>query len=97
MLTGMTYGTYLFFGILTFIGAGFIWWFFPETKNLSLEEMDILFGSAGFAAADAERMREINREVGLEEVVHGSVSEGRHGPDYVDEKTGAQHKESEEL
>ncbi|KXT03881.1 hypothetical protein AC578_8958 [Pseudocercospora eumusae] len=97
MLTGMTYGTYLFFGILTFIGAAFIWWFFPETKNLSLEEMDVLFGSAGFAAADAERMREINREVGLEEVVYGSVSEGRYGPGYVDEKTGARHKQSEEL
>lgn len=39
MLTNITYGTYLFFGIMTFGGAGFIWWFFPETKNLSLEEM----------------------------------------------------------
>jgi hypothetical protein len=37
--------------------------------------MDLLFGSTGVAAADAERMREINREVGLEEIVrHGSVS-----------------------
>jgi hypothetical protein len=42
---------------------------------LSLEEMDILFGSSGVAAADAERMREINREVGLEDIVrHGSVA-----------------------
>lgn len=47
MLTGMTYGTYLFFGILTFLGAGFIWFAFPETKGLSLEEMDVLFGSVG--------------------------------------------------
>ncbi|EME89125.1 uncharacterized protein MYCFIDRAFT_185536 [Pseudocercospora fijiensis CIRAD86] len=68
MLTSMTYGTYLFFGILTFMGAGFIFLFFPETKKLSLEEMDVLFGSAGFAAADEGRMREISREVGLEEV-----------------------------
>lgn len=95
MLTGMTYGTYLFFGILTFIGAAFVIWCLPETKGLSLEEMDVIFGSAGFAAADAERMREINREVGLEAAVHGSVSEAR--PDFVDEKTGTQHKESEEL
>ena len=72
MLTHLTYGTYIFFGLLTFMGAAFIWIFFPETKNLSLEEMDILFGSVGFAAADEERMREINKEVGLEDVVRGN-------------------------
>ncbi|EKG21131.1 Sugar/inositol transporter [Macrophomina phaseolina MS6] len=75
MLTGMTYGTYIFFGLLTFGGAAFIWLFVPETKNLTLEEMDILFGSEGTAEADKERMREVNREVGLEELVRGgSVS-----------------------
>ncbi|KAK7703174.1 hypothetical protein SLS57_011058 [Botryosphaeria dothidea] len=82
MLTGMTYGTYIFFGLLTFGGAalsfkkniltpGSIWLFVPETKNLTLEEMDILFGSVGTAEADKERMREVNREVGLEEIVRG--------------------------
>lgn len=65
MIKHLTYGTYIFFGLLTFGGAAFIYFFFPETKGLSLEEMDILFGSAGAAAADAERMREINKEVGL--------------------------------
>ncbi|KAB2579831.1 Polyol transporter 5 [Lasiodiplodia hormozganensis] len=75
MLTGITYGTYIFFGILTFGGAIFIWLVVPETKNLTLEEMDILFGSQGTAEADRERMREVNREVGLEELVRqGSVS-----------------------
>ncbi|KAK3719561.1 hypothetical protein LTR37_004419 [Vermiconidia calcicola] len=72
MLTDLTYGTYIFFGILTFGGAAFIWFFFPETKGLSLEEMDVIFGSVGFAHADAERMREINKEVGLEDAVRGT-------------------------
>lgn len=55
--------------------------------------MDILFGSVGFAAADDERMREINREVGLEEVVRsGSVADGG---EMFDEKTGAKHSEAE--
>ena len=72
MLTHLTYGTYIFFGLLTFGGAAFIWIFFPETKGLSLEEMDIIFGSVGFAAADAERMREINKEVGLDDAVRGN-------------------------
>jgi len=65
MLTHMRYGTYIFFGTLTTIGAAFIYFFVPETKGLTLEEMDILFGSVGVASADAERMKEINREVGL--------------------------------
>lgn len=72
MLNHLTYGTYIFFGLLTFGGAAFIWIFFPETKGLSLEEMDTIFGSVGFAAADEERMREINKEVGLEDVVRGN-------------------------
>lgn len=72
------------------MGAGFIWWFFPETKGLSLEEMDVVFGSHGFAAADAERMREINREIGLEQTITGDPMPGSD-----DEKSGAQHKEME--
>lgn len=39
MLEGITYGTYILFGLLTLMGAGFIWFFVPETKRLSLEEM----------------------------------------------------------
>ncbi|KAE9971509.1 hypothetical protein EG327_009836 [Venturia inaequalis] len=65
MLTHMRYGTYIFFGLLTFGGAFFVWKFVPETKGLSLEEMDVLFGSVGWAARDKEIMDEVNREVGL--------------------------------
>jgi len=88
MLKHLRYGTYIFFGLLTFMGAAFIYFFFPETKGLSLEEMDVLFGSVGVAQADAERMREINREVGLEDVVkHGSVSApGMNEPKTMEEK-----------
>ncbi|KAH7179100.1 general substrate transporter [Fusarium flagelliforme] len=70
MLEGITYGTYILFGLLTLMGAGFIWFFVPETKRLSLEEMDIIFGSEGAAQADSERMAEINREIGLDDVVY---------------------------
>jgi hypothetical protein len=37
----------------------------PETKQLTLEEMDIVFGSSSVAAADQERMAQINAEIGL--------------------------------
>ncbi|KZL63615.1 quinate permease [Colletotrichum incanum] len=70
MLTSITYGTYILFGLLTYLGAAFIWFFVPETKRLSLEEMDLVFGSEGAAAADFERMEEINNEIGLSEVLN---------------------------
>lgn len=46
MLQGITYGTYILFGIITYLGAAFVYFFVPETKRLTLEEMvsdDTLF------------------------------------------------------
>ncbi|KAF5967997.1 quinate transporter protein [Fusarium bulbicola] len=74
MLEDITYGTYILFGLLTWIGAAFIWFVVPETKRLSLEEMDIIFGSEGTALADNERMAEINREIGLESIIYRDQS-----------------------
>ena len=109
MLKKITFGTFIFFGILTFGGGAFIWFFVPETKRLTLEEMDVLFGSKGVAEAvslnpflwcsvpcheilcpvhrlaslyapldtnfrnaqDSRRMAEINKEIGLEDVLQG--------------------------
>jgi hypothetical protein len=45
MISGISYGTYLIFGILTFMGAAFIGFFVPETTRLTLEEMVVLFSS----------------------------------------------------
>ncbi|KAF1975469.1 general substrate transporter [Bimuria novae-zelandiae CBS 107.79] len=69
MLEHMRYGTYIFFGLLTFMGALFIAFFTPETKGLSLEEMDILFGSVGVAARERERWNEVHAEVGMSELL----------------------------
>lgn len=82
MLSGITYGTYLVFGILTFMGAGFIWFYVPETKRLTLEEMDVVFGTDTTARADQERMEAVNQEVGL----HGALGEADGGSDYSGEK-----------
>ena len=51
MLKHMKWGTYVFFGLLTAAGGLFVWLGVPETKRLTLEEMDILFGSKGVAEA----------------------------------------------
>lgn len=70
MITGMKYGTFIFFGVMTIVGAGFVWAVVPETKQLTLEEMDVIFGSQGVAAADKDRMDQIHRELGLVENAH---------------------------
>jgi sugar porter (SP) family MFS transporter len=69
MLNTLTYGTYIFFGLLTFGGAAFIAFFFPETKGLTLEEMDILFGSVGHAQREKEWWNEVHQEVGMPELL----------------------------
>jgi hypothetical protein len=75
LLEKITYGTYILFGLLTLLGAAFIWFFVPETKRLTLEEMDVIFGG-GTALKDQERMAEINHEIGLAALTNdGVVSE----------------------
>ncbi|OBT90762.1 hypothetical protein VE02_00682 [Pseudogymnoascus sp. 03VT05] len=74
MLSSISYGTYILFGLLTYIGAAFIWFYVPETKRLTLEEMDVIFGSPGTAQADNERIEEINREIGLDRILRESGS-----------------------
>lgn len=51
MLEKIAYGTFIFFGLMTVGGFVFIWLYVPETKRLTLEEMDVLFGSLGVAEA----------------------------------------------
>lgn len=50
----------------TFVGGLFVLFLVPETKGLSLEEMDDVFGSVGLAAADQQRQAEINKRIGLD-------------------------------
>ena len=64
--------------------------------SLTLEEMDLVFGSSGVAAEDQARMREINDEIGLTRAMGlddaGSDQmdekmQGREVPQEVPEKT----------
>jgi hypothetical protein len=59
------FGAFIFFGVITLIGAVWVYFFVPETKGRTLEEMDELFGVTGMAAADGDRKRRIEREIGL--------------------------------
>ncbi|KAI1810799.1 putative hexose transport-related protein [Poronia punctata] len=91
MLNKIGYGTYILFGLLTFLGAAFIWFCVPETKRLTLEEMDVIFGSEGTAQADYERMAEINREIGLTAMIQG-LGSGDSNPEVVYEKPKGDEK-----
>lgn len=86
MIEGIRWGTFVIFGVLITMGAAFIWFYVPETKRLTLEEMDILFGSSGVALADQERMREINTELGLDRFIRGEGSGTGSGSEKGDEK-----------
>ena len=91
MLQRITYGTFIFFGLMTTGGWIFIYFGVPETKRLTLEEMDVLFGSRGVAEGEKERMRGINREIGLEAVLEGigmGKGEGDAGSSDGEEKKG---------
>ncbi|KAL3425553.1 quinate permease [Phlyctema vagabunda] len=94
MISGISYGTYLVFGILTYMGAAFIHFFVPETKRLTLEEMDVIFGSEGTAQADFERMEEINREIGLLSILRTAGREP--GGDSTHGEKGSLEKEKDE-
>ncbi|KAL8826583.1 MAG: hypothetical protein Q9170_007346 [Blastenia crenularia] len=103
MLKRIKYGTFIFFGLMTFGGAVFLWFFVPETKRLTLEEMDVVFGSVGVAKADSERMRAINREIGLNDALRvmgigtGTENHDRSDSSGDDEKPEGLAREIEEV
>lgn len=47
MMTNITYGTFFLFGSAVLFGVIFVFVLVPETKGLSLEDMDILFSQQG--------------------------------------------------
>lgn len=47
MISNIGYGTYLFFASWITVSIPFVYFFLPETKGLSLEEVDVLFEGPG--------------------------------------------------
>jgi sugar porter (SP) family MFS transporter len=68
MIKKSTVATFIVFSAFSFLGGAFVWVFVPETKGLTLEEMDDAFGVKGgsFAVADLERHRAISARIGLD-------------------------------
>ncbi|KAF8599333.1 general substrate transporter [Ceratobasidium sp. AG-I] len=94
MMEHITYGTFIFFGLFSLMGGAFIHFFVPETKGLTLEEMDLAFGdSSGTAAADRERMADISRRIGLSDLTGNSEGVHDKQDNRVDEKHSQDHIE----
>lgn len=68
MLETITYGTYLFFGGWAVVAIAFTYFFIPETKGRSLEEMDDVFGDTA-AHEEKVRLAEIAASMGLTEAL----------------------------
>ncbi|KAL7420152.1 hypothetical protein Q5752_005118 [Cryptotrichosporon argae] len=84
MITNIGYKTYLVFMTFCVTGFLFVWFFLPELKGLSLEEIDRIFHDRS-GAEDAERRERVARELGLdklatdvrrESVMRRSISRG---------------------
>lgn len=66
MLQHLGFGTFVFFGAFSLMGGLFIMFFVPETKGVTLEEMEEVFGSTtGIAMEEQAHMDEIHRRLGL--------------------------------
>lgn len=67
MIDNITYGTFIFYGVMTVLGGLFMYFFVPETNGKVLEDMDVLFGYPGFArdqlkAFDAMKLEQMTVE-----------------------------------
>lgn len=94
MLDKLKFGTYIFFAAFCLIMFLWVYFFLPETRYKSMEEMDLVFGDNS-GAVDRERMQEIMAEIGLvdvssnPELVNGNVKlphEGEHVEEAKDVK-----------
>ncbi|TIA83388.1 general substrate transporter [Aureobasidium pullulans] len=71
------YGTFIFFATACFLSFIFAWFFIPETKGLSLEKMDDLFGVTELAKKmdDDEGAHDITPPKDFEKTQHVEVSQ----------------------
>ncbi|OBT38704.1 hypothetical protein VE00_10652 [Pseudogymnoascus sp. WSF 3629] len=62
MLTTITWGTYIFFAAFCLLAFAFTYFFIPETRGKTLEDMDLVFGDTE-AHEEKERIRGIEAQL----------------------------------
>lgn len=60
------YGAYIFLGLMCVFAAAYVFWFVPETKNRSLDELDEIFGdTSGRSLWEAKILQQARKDTGL--------------------------------
>lgn len=70
MISGLAGYTFIFFSLWTFFAAGFCYFLFPETKGISLEQMDVLWSGPVFAPKMRSRYDSIMASARSEGALH---------------------------
>jgi hypothetical protein len=70
MLATIGWGTYIFFAAFCLLAFLFTYFFVPETRGKSLEDMDLVFGDTA-SHEEKARLMEIASSMGLTEAVPG--------------------------
>ncbi|GLB45035.1 putative major facilitator superfamily, sugar transporter (TC 2.A.1.1) family protein [Lyophyllum shimeji] len=70
MIKHIGFGTYILFASFNVLSIIFVYFFVPETKGKTLEEMDLVFGSHT-SRAETAMLAGIQNEVGLTALLHG--------------------------
>ncbi|KAF5385779.1 hypothetical protein D9615_002691 [Tricholomella constricta] len=70
MIKDIGWGTYVLFAAINALSIVFMYFFVPETKGKTLEEMDLVFGSHT-SQEETATLAEIQNEVGLTALLHG--------------------------
>ncbi|EST05114.1 General substrate transporter [Kalmanozyma brasiliensis GHG001] len=60
------YGAYIFLGLMCVIGTAYIFFLVPETKQKTLDELDVVFGdNSGRSQWESQQLLQAQRDVGL--------------------------------
>lgn len=90
LLAKISWGLYILFAGFLAVGIVFVWFYVPETKGKTLEEMDQVFG-AQTSQQDLARLGAIQEEVGLHAALDRVIATDREDGLPEDEKSGFQH------
>lgn len=81
------YGTYFVFGSFCFSMFAFVWFFIPETKGVSLEKMDALFGVVESPKMADEEARSSTTKEPIHESTADAIAHGKYQePTHVERK-----------
>ncbi|KAH6696752.1 putative quinate permease [Leptodontidium sp. MPI-SDFR-AT-0119] len=81
------YGTYFIFGSFCFSMFVFVWFFIPETKGISLEKMDALFGAVESPKLADEEARSSTTKEPIHETTADAIAHERaYEPAHVERK-----------